>query len=106
MPEIAHARNTDPQTSHAAAVSVDDLTEKQSCVLAVFNLASHTAGADGLTDEELIEMYYNPALLNVQQSESGIRTRRSELVTKCKIKDSGVRRKTKAGRQSIVWTLA
>jgi hypothetical protein len=95
-----HARSSDPKTSHDAAASVDKLIEKQEWVLRVFEICGKN-----LTDEELIKSYNNAPAAPVQ-SESGIRTRRSELVTKGKLVDSGERRKTKSNRNSIVWKLA
>jgi hypothetical protein len=55
------------------------------------------------TDPELIEAYRNlkkapPA------SESGIRTRRSELVDKGFVVDTGTRSLTQFGRKAIVWS--
>jgi hypothetical protein len=101
--ESAHARRIDPTTSHQAAASVTDLTLKQHDVYAIF-LKYKRGGSDGLTDEEMIEYYNDDRNVSVQ-SESGLRTRRSELVTKGKLVDSGERRKTKSGRNSIVWKL-
>jgi hypothetical protein len=100
--DAAHARATDPETSHAAASSVIELRDKQKWVLEVFKRGS-------FTDQQLLEYY---GVMSVQlgtkfprQSDSGLRTRRSELVTMGLIEDSGERRKTASGRSSIVWRL-
>ncbi len=93
---MPRARRTDPQTSHDAAASVDNVTITQSYVLQALRKPR--------TDPELIEAYRNirkapPA------SESGIRTRRAELVDKGFVVDSGVRSITPFGRQAIVWSV-
>jgi hypothetical protein len=81
LPTEAHARRTDPSTSHAAARSVGNLTKKQ---LAVHALLRKNGS---MTDEQLVRTYreavdkkitFNGVLLP-EQSDSGIRTRRSEL---------------------------
>jgi hypothetical protein len=81
LPSEAHARRTDPPTSHAAARSVTNLTKKQ---LAVHALLRKNGS---MTDEQLVRTYreavdkkitFNGVLLP-EQSDSGIRTRRSEL---------------------------
>ena len=95
---VAHARNSDPRTSHEAAESVKDLTEVQSRILSLFDRNSF-----GLTDEQLIEQYnlafgrYYPA------TDSSIRSRRSELVHKGKLMDTGHRGTTRAGRATTIW---
>lgn len=97
----AHARTTDPHTSHQAAATVTDITRLQANVLALF----HHQG--DMTDAELIDLYrqmadggdYPPA------SESGIRTRRSELVALRRLTDTGRRALTPANRRCIVFGL-
>jgi len=98
-PDRAHARTSDPETSHAAAASVTDLTGKQEAVLQTLALT----GPAG--DEYLIAVYQNRAYMGVvpEQSESGIRTRRAELVRKGFVMDSGDKTETSTGRKSIVW---
>lgn len=88
------ARNTDPGTSWAAAKSVVDVRESQWRVYLAF------LDADGFTDEELIA---HARGLAWPMSDSGIRTRRHELVTKGWLCDTGERRLTAAGRHTIVW---
>lgn len=92
------ARSTDPGTSWAAADSVMKLTEKRLAVLGLFAFGSYT-------DEELRDKYdATPGL--PEQSDSGLRTRRSELVTMGLLLDSGITRLNRAGRNCIVWEKA
>lgn len=97
--QIARARTSDPETSHEAAGSVDNLTQKQNAVLWVFQ----KKGA--LTHEELQGFYQRYEGLNMlpRQSASGVRTRASELVALGKLTDSGERKKTIGGRNAIIW---
>lgn len=99
---IAHARRTDPDTSHAAAASVSDIRQSQYAVLKVLRKRS----AQGFTDEELVAAYEVFAGGNrayPYQSTSGIRTRRSELVRLGLVEDSGVKRVMTTGRMARVW---
>jgi hypothetical protein len=57
------------------------------------------------TDPQLIEAY-RKLKRAPQASESGIRTRRAELVDKGLVADTGKRAKTPFGRQATVWGLA
>ena len=71
----AHARNTDPHTSHEAAASVKDLTATQLHILAILG--------EPMTDENLVNRYRDLCRVNPLMpwaSESGIRSRRNELV--------------------------
>ena len=92
--EPPRARNTDPETSHEAAKSLGDLRPRQRAVVRVFERWGQ------LTDGELRHLYDGPA-----QSDSGLRTRRSELVALGVLFDTGSRRVTGSGRKSIVWGL-
>lgn len=97
----AHARNTDPETSREAAGSVEGLREKQKAVLRILK------GYRELCDERLLLAYRMSGFQeSCPQSDSGLRTRRAELVRKGLIMDSGLRVKTLSGRNSIVWRLA
>lgn len=97
-PDTARARSTDPATSSAAAASVTDLTGKQRAVLSVF----YRHG--GMHDEDLLLAY--DVTPNVpRQTDSGLRTRRRELVDGGLLEDSGRKAKTEAGRPSIVWQI-
>ena len=103
--EQARARRTDPDTSRAAADSVDDLTSRQAGVLhALFERGP-------MTDAQLVEVYdglrerfgddlYPP------QAPQGIRTRRSELVAAGHVIDTGEVGLSDYGRPAIVWAAA
>ena len=94
------ARNTDPTTSHNAAASVatDTVTRTQALILEA--LRAHGP----LTDEQLCQRIADVERKPV--SVSGIRTRRSELVTAGRVIDTGRRQPTLTGRSAIVWSLA
>lgn len=99
---MPHARKTDPETSHEAAESVRELTATQQEVLRIVKVLKRT------TDVELVYQYQQMSnhFGAPRASESGIRSRRAELVKAGKIKDSGDREKLPSGRRAIVWTLA
>jgi hypothetical protein len=114
----ARARRTDPTTSHEAAASVTDLTAKQAAVLDVL-------GAIGpATDEALVREYerrrrfaidlapswgrgYRPPPEDIlpEQSASGIRTRRSELVDAGRVRAVDHEGRTASGRRSTRWAV-
>lgn len=98
------ARETDPQTSHDAAASVVQLTAKRAAVLRVFQ-----QDAEGMTDWEMTRVYEylqaDSPQDYPQQSVSGMRTRRSELVKLGRLTDSGQRSKMPSGRLAVVWKL-
>lgn len=86
----AHARADDPRTSLEAADSVTDLTGKQQLVL-------NTLAAYGpMTDEQLVDLL-------PKMSPSGVRSRRSELVERGLVVDSGAFGFTKMQRRTIIW---
>lgn len=97
---VPHARKTDPETSHAAATSLGDLRASQREVLQLF----HRFGA--LDDRSLIAC---AAHAGVRQSDSGLRTRRAELVRLGLVYDTG-RRVVPGGRPPhrprIVWAMS
>lgn len=102
---VAHTRTTDPVTSHSAALSVR-VTENQQHVLNVLR------NEGPMTDVQLVRRYnyWHGAVVNMpRQSESGIRTRRAELVDKglvrALIDDEGeyVTQRLPSGRQAILW---
>jgi hypothetical protein len=97
----AHARNTDPHTSHLAAEAVGDTTPLQRRIMVLFDMAH-----DGLNDEQLIMNYKNAYGTAFPSTESSIRSRRSDLVAKGYIVDSGRTRPTLHGNKSIVWLSA
>lgn len=100
FPDAAHARLTDPETSHAAAASIDRLTARRGAVLA---LLARFPG--GLSDSELVEVYQAKGVIP-PQSPSGIRTRRSELVDAGLVEYSGNNVTTPSGRSSRVWRVS
>lgn len=95
------ARATDPETSHEAAASITGLRETQLDVLKVFRVWGP------MTDEQLVGRMTAVTRRGGkrQQSPSGIRTRRFELVSQGVIKDSGRRAMMTTGRRAIVWEL-
>jgi len=99
LDDEAHARNSDPWTSHAAARSLDveRLRETQKAVLACF------VKQGNMCHEQLVERYgHGPPL----QSVSGLRTRCHELVDAGYLRDSGDTIVLASGRSSIIWALA
>jgi hypothetical protein len=92
---MSKARDTDPQTSHDAGDSVSDITETQSYILRVLSKKPRN-------DSELIAAYRNFKRAPMA-SESGIRSRRSELVKLGSVTDTGERVVLPSGRRSIVW---
>ena len=92
---FAHARRTDPQTSHDAASSVRRIRESQADVLTVIRKYGP------ISDEGMIHAYRVMGL--PWQSESGLRTRRSELVALGVVGDSGERMRTASNRQTVLW---
>lgn len=94
---LAHARITDPDTSHEAAESASHritLCQRavQTCLLA----------QGPMCDAELVFRYQNETTLP-KQSPSGIRSRRHELVVRGLVRDSGRRLRTESGRSHIIW---
>lgn len=97
---MAGARITDPQTSHEAAASVQNIKPTQSGILTILEFPK--------TDEELVDAYYSMVSVGLcpNASPSGIRSRRAELVAMGLVEDSGERRKLASGRSAIVWVKA
>lgn len=96
------ARSSDPETSHEAAESVTHVRRSQAAVLGVLAFLGPSTDNELISDyEEGIAKYGLP-----QQSPSGIRTRRAELVRDGLVKDSGKRTWLPSGRRAIVWELA
>lgn len=97
------ARSSDPATSHEAAQSIPTETMRLRQKAIVLLLRS-----TGPQTDEGIADAYGFARGRVpdrfpSQSPSGLRTRRSELTHAGHVIDTGERRRTKAGRWSIVW---
>lgn len=101
---IARARRSDPETSKDAAASVRRIRESQADVLSV--LRRHGP----VSDEELLVRYrfeqHREGACIVPQSDSGIRTRRAELVRLGAVIDSGLRGTTTSGRKTVLWKVA
>lgn len=91
------ARRFDPQTSHDAANTVQDVKETQRIIMDMLKL-----GPKNDIDIIMAIKYFHGPIA----SDSGIRSRRAELVQRGLVKDSGVREKLASGRLSIVWSLA
>ena len=91
--EEAVARSTDPGTSWEAARSItpEKLRESQYKVLRVLQIYGP------MNDERLTEMVVG------LMSQSGARTRRSELVSMGLVRDSGRKDVLRSGRRAIVW---
>ncbi len=91
------ARLTDPQTSHEAAASVSNIGPTRAAILRLLQT--------GMSDQLLVDsirVLYGTGFA----SESGIRSRRAELVALGLVKDTGIRVRTASGRKAIVWTVA
>lgn len=93
------ARATDPAESRAAAASVTQLTVKQRAVLECLRLAGYP-----LVDVEMIGRYREGMAAHgwPQQTESGLRTRRSELVAAGEVCKAG-KRPLATGRMANRW---
>lgn len=100
----AHARSTDPDTSHAAAAGVGELTENQRAVMTIMQMG--TVYDKTLLDEELVELYaeWQKQLLLPRQSESGIRSRRAELAN-IGLLEQGDKRKMSTGSTGRTWKI-
>lgn len=93
------ARHTDPETSHDAAKSVRNQTATHAAI-------RHLMRKFGpLTDTDLISAYRAEWGAWAPFTDSGLRTRRAELVELGHVVDTGARQKLASGRQSIVWGL-
>ncbi len=101
------ARRDSPQTSWDAARSVENVSDVQGAILRLYALYGP------MTDTRLIEAYKlrqaggkhhdGLPLIYPPCSESGIRTRRNELVKARLVKNMGWTDKLPTGRQAIVW---
>ena len=94
--DTPRARKNDPATSHEAAESVRNVRKTHEFVIRALRRPAH--------DGELVKRYQAFAKAP-RASESGIRTRRSELVAFGMIIDSGKRVRLESGRQAIVWKI-
>lgn len=91
------ARKTDPTTSHDAGTTVTTTTINRTQQLIIDTLRNEGP----CTDEELCQ--HIAAATAQPVSVSGIRTRRSELVTAGIVVDTDTGRPTRTGRMAIVW---
>jgi hypothetical protein len=94
---MPNTRTTDPQTSHEAEASLTGLAETYRIIL-------NTLRNNGpMNDPALIRAFQSSGK---RASDSGIRSRRSELTAQGLIYDTGDRIKMESGRMSIVWGVA
>ena len=90
-----NTRTTDPTTSHNAEKSVTGLADSYRIILGLFR------SYGPMNDESLSEHWRR--LSSKKASDSGIRSRRSELAATGLVIDTGDRKKMASGRMSIVW---
>jgi len=93
LPLFAHARNSDPATSHEAAASLSDAQLRESQAIVLEALREHGP----MPDHELVP------LLTGKLSASGARTRRAELAQAGLVAYTGENVRTESGRQAMVW---
>ncbi len=91
------ARKSDPITSHEAAESVKNLSATKEGILIVL-------GSRSMSDSQIAWEYNRLVLSNKapMASESGLRSRRSELVADGLVEADGFG-KTPFGRRTILW---
>jgi hypothetical protein len=94
---MPNTRTLDPQTSHEAEASVTGLAETYRIILATLRQSGP------MNDQALIRAFQSSGK---RASDSGIRSRRSELTAQGLIVDTGDRVKMESGRMSIVWGVA
>ena len=91
----AHARRTDPETSHKAAASVENLTSKQAAILEMLRMGP-------ACDSEIYDRLWKAGY---KMSDSGARTRRDELVERGLVEFADRYVTLKSGSRSRVWQL-
>jgi len=91
-PRVGHDH---PETSHDAAESVRSSLGKLARAVYDEILIVHQASGSGLTVDQLEQI--------LGRSHQSVSARVNELRDKHWVKDSGQRRKTRSGRQAIVW---
>lgn len=94
---MPNTRTLDPQTSHDAEASVTGLAETYRIILSTLRESGP------MNDQALIRAFQRSGK---RASDSGIRSRRSELTAQGLIVDTGDRVKMESGRMSIVWGVA
>ena len=97
---IARARTRDPYTSHLAARSVDTSADRYKGIL-------HLLTGQPMSDEDLWHWYSTNRVTYgwPQQSPSGLRTRRRELVDAGHVRRSLIEGRTESGRVCQLWEL-
>jgi hypothetical protein len=97
---MPNARLTDPETSVLAALSVIGIKPLQDVILKILEKP--------MCDHELVREVNEWVRYGFadRASESGIRTRRAELVKQGKVVDTGERGMTPSGRKTIIWAVA
>jgi hypothetical protein len=95
---VPNTRTLDPTTSHQAEASATGLAESYRIILGILRESGP------MNDEKLISTWRKTQ--NKKASDSGIRSRRSELTATGLIVDTGDRIKMESGRMSIVWGIA
>lgn len=97
LPDVAHARHGDPETSHLAAATVDVSHHKQ---LVLAALIPGPTTHEGL--QERIRHYFP----NENPSEQSIRSRCKQLENDGKVRRIPGAGKTARGRKADMWELA
>ncbi len=92
MAKSANARWTDPETSHAAADSVSNITAVQGHILTLLE-------KQPMSDDMLVALYRREPIPTPQS----IRSRRSELVQQGLVEHTGAFITMVSGRQARVW---
>lgn len=90
-------------TDHQAAtfIAADRIRASQEAVLRVLRRLGRATDSDIIHEfNQLVQMGYE-----AEQSPSGIRTRRAELVALNEVVDTLERRTLPTGRKSIIWTI-
>jgi hypothetical protein len=98
----AHARTGDPETSHEAAASVHPFTMRRLHAVQLNMLGIVTDTHQGMW---IRYQMLQPSLDWPKTSESGFRTRVSELVAAGLAADSGHRQKLPSGRRAVLWSI-
>jgi hypothetical protein len=97
----AHARTTDPGTSHEAAASLSAPRVRKTQLRLLVILAT----ADDPVDDTELAATYTRTWPGEYVSPSGLRTRRSELVDLGLVEDSGERVRLTSGRRAVLWRI-
>jgi hypothetical protein len=98
LPEKANTRNAGPETSRAAAATIDDLSDRHWAVWACLSERPST-------DSELLARYHQREALHAwpKQTPQSIRSRRAELVQAGHVEHSGIYGLSDTGRSAIIW---